>query len=239
MPEYLSPGVYVEEVATGPRPIEGVGTSTAGFAGRTERGPTQPRLVASWSEYIRWFGGYLDETVSYLPFAVKGFFDNGGQRAFIARVIGAGSGTAAIPLQAPNGQVVTLMAIGPGEWGNHLLVRVMNPASSNAVARGFFRLTILYYADAIPGPFLDPTDVANVGNPLLVQPDVIEDYETLSAVAEDANYYLTVLNSRSTLVRVPDDAPEARPNDVAFPRNAQVDMATPNADTALRALAVR
>ena len=47
MPEYLSPGVYVEEVATGPRPIEGVSTSTAGFVGRTERGPTQPRLVAS------------------------------------------------------------------------------------------------------------------------------------------------------------------------------------------------
>src|SRR5229473_1182492 len=83
MPEYLSPGVYVEEVATGPRPIEGVGTSTVGFVGRTERGPTQPRLVASWLEYVRWFGGYLDQTASYLPFAVKGFFDNGGKRAFI------------------------------------------------------------------------------------------------------------------------------------------------------------
>ena len=43
MPEYLAPGVYVEEVSTGPRPIEGVSTSTAGFVGETERGPTRPR----------------------------------------------------------------------------------------------------------------------------------------------------------------------------------------------------
>ncbi len=42
MPEYLAPGVYVEEVNTGPRPIEGVSTSTAGFVGETERGSTQP-----------------------------------------------------------------------------------------------------------------------------------------------------------------------------------------------------
>ena len=38
MPEYLSPGVYIEEIDNGPRPIQGVGTSTAGFVGRTERG---------------------------------------------------------------------------------------------------------------------------------------------------------------------------------------------------------
>ena len=58
MPEYLSPGVYVEEVATGPRPIEGVSTSTAGFVGLTERGPTQPRLVTSWPQYQPWFEGF-------------------------------------------------------------------------------------------------------------------------------------------------------------------------------------
>ena len=48
MPEYLAPGVYVEEIQTGPRPIEGVSTSTAGFVGETERGPSQPRQVTSW-----------------------------------------------------------------------------------------------------------------------------------------------------------------------------------------------
>ena len=53
MPEYLSPGVYVEEVPSGPRPIQGVGTSTAGFVGQTARGTTQPRLVTSWGDFIR------------------------------------------------------------------------------------------------------------------------------------------------------------------------------------------
>ena len=58
MPEYLAPGVYVEEIDTGPKPIEGVSTSTAGMIGMAERGPTDtPILVTSTGEYTRWFGG--------------------------------------------------------------------------------------------------------------------------------------------------------------------------------------
>ena len=48
MPEYLAPGVYVEEFEIGSKPIEGVSTSTLGFLGETERGPTEPKLVTSW-----------------------------------------------------------------------------------------------------------------------------------------------------------------------------------------------
>ncbi len=48
MPEYLAPGVYIEELSTGPKPIEGVSTSTAAFLGRTEKGPIPPRMVTSW-----------------------------------------------------------------------------------------------------------------------------------------------------------------------------------------------
>jgi hypothetical protein len=93
MPEYLSPGVYVEEVDTGPRPIEGVSTSTAGFVGVTQRGPVTgpPHLVTSFAEYRRVFGGYLEATwgdARYLPHAVQGFFENGGQRVYIKRVPG-------------------------------------------------------------------------------------------------------------------------------------------------------
>ncbi|MET0441071.1 MAG: phage tail sheath family protein, partial [Casimicrobiaceae bacterium] len=57
MPEYLHPGVYIEGIDRGPRPIEGVPTSTAAFLGETERGPITPRLVTSYQEYQRWFGG--------------------------------------------------------------------------------------------------------------------------------------------------------------------------------------
>lgn len=100
MPEYLSPGVYVEEI-TGAQPIEGVSTSTAGFVGMTVRGPITgpPQLVTSFAEFNRLFGGYLPDTANfhdyrYLPYAVKGFFDNLGQRAYITRVVPAGNAVA-------------------------------------------------------------------------------------------------------------------------------------------------
>lgn len=94
MPEYLSPGVYVEEIDTGPVPIEGVSTSTAGFVGMTAQGQTDglPVLVTSFSEYTRNFGGYLPASfgnMQYLPYAVQGFFENGGQRVYIKRVVAA------------------------------------------------------------------------------------------------------------------------------------------------------
>ena len=58
MPEYLAPDVYVEEIDTGSKPIEGVSTSTAGMLGVTERGPANvPILVTSYGEFARWFGG--------------------------------------------------------------------------------------------------------------------------------------------------------------------------------------
>ncbi len=58
MPEYLAPGVYVEEIPSF-RPIAGVGTSTVGFLGIAERGPMGPLLITSVQEYGRLFGGYL------------------------------------------------------------------------------------------------------------------------------------------------------------------------------------
>ena len=96
MPEYLAPRVYVEEVDTGSKPIEGVGTSTAGFIGVAERGPVDiPILVTSYGEFTRWFGGRLSidtfrngtGALCYLPHAVEGFFTNGGQRVYVTRVL--------------------------------------------------------------------------------------------------------------------------------------------------------
>ncbi len=91
MPEYLAPAVYVEEVDTGSKPIEGVSTSTAGMVGVTERGPVNiPVLVTSFGEYRRWFGDMLNPADfaphCYLPHSVEGFFGNGGKRVFITRV---------------------------------------------------------------------------------------------------------------------------------------------------------
>src|SRR5687768_5000465 len=93
MPEYLAPAVYVEEVDTGSKPIEGVSTSTAGMIGVTERGPVNvPILVTSVGEYQRWFGQNLDPTIfdqgrCYLPHAIEGFFTNGGKRVYATRIL--------------------------------------------------------------------------------------------------------------------------------------------------------
>ena len=87
MPEYQHPGVYIEEIGTGPRPIEGVPTSTAAFIGEAERGPKTPKLITSYAEYEQTFGGVFDPK-KYLPHAIKGFFDNGGKRAVVSRVDG-------------------------------------------------------------------------------------------------------------------------------------------------------
>jgi phage tail sheath protein FI len=95
MPEYLSPGVYVEEQPA-LEPIEGVSTSTTGFVGMTVRGPSSgpPTLVTSFPDFTRKFGGFIPASATfkdnrYLPYAVKGFFDNQGKRAYIVRVLGA------------------------------------------------------------------------------------------------------------------------------------------------------
>jgi hypothetical protein len=103
MPEYLAPDVYVEEIDTGSKPIEGVSTSTAGMLGVAERGPVNvPILVTSYGEYARWFGGALDPLVfvspgpppalhCFLPHAVEGFFTNGGKRVYVTRIEAPGA----------------------------------------------------------------------------------------------------------------------------------------------------
>ncbi|WP_431033368.1 phage tail sheath family protein [Streptomyces sp. P6-2-1] len=94
MPSYLSPGVYVEEVASGSRPIEGVGTSVAAFVGLAPTGPlNEPTLVTNWTQYTAVFGEFTEDY--YLAHSVYGFFNNGGSAAYVVRVGGAPGGAAA------------------------------------------------------------------------------------------------------------------------------------------------
>lgn len=209
MPEYLSPGVYVEEINVGPRPIEGVGTSTAGFLGVTERGPEYPVLVTSWIDYQRWFGGFLPESVSYLPHAVRGFFDNGGQRLFIGRI--AHDATSALPGPPPIAATtgasfaqstagsLTIRAVGRGTWGNNILWKI---DAARSGFQGRFRLTLLYYR-TLPDmqTFVDPLDSANAGNPGRRDPDVVEVFDNLVHTPGSSNTVDTVVNSGSRLVR--------------------------------------
>src|SRR4051812_28107486 len=85
MPNYLSPGVYVEEMEAGSRPIEGVGTAVAAFVGLASQGPfNTPTLVTNWSQFVAAFGDFMEG--SFLAHSVYGYFNNGGGACYVVRV---------------------------------------------------------------------------------------------------------------------------------------------------------
>lgn len=94
MTTYLTPGVYVEEVDSGSKPIEGVSTSVAAFVGFTANAPADdptglaPRMVTSWGDYTRIYGGFVEGAM--LPHSVYGYFANGGGSCYIVRIPHAG-----------------------------------------------------------------------------------------------------------------------------------------------------
>jgi phage tail sheath protein FI len=130
MPTYLSPGVYVEEVSSGSKPIEGVGTAVAAFVGMAPKGPlNQPTLVTSWRQYVEKFGDIA--AGSYLGHAVYGYFLNGGGTCYVVRVgadDGAGGGDAT-SLAAAHARIGDLhvRALEPGPAGNATTIEVADP----------------------------------------------------------------------------------------------------------------
>lgn len=96
MPEYLAPGVFVEEVSYRSKSIEGVGTSVAGLVGPTRSGPIRgrPELLTSFADFVRTYGDPGDLSLGGSPvlnhtaIAAKAFFDGGGSKLYVARVTG-------------------------------------------------------------------------------------------------------------------------------------------------------
>jgi Bacteriophage tail sheath protein len=141
MPEYLAPGVYVEEVSFRSKSIEGVPTSTTGVAGLTRYGPvpypngpktTEPRLITSFTEFESVYGGLTplraptiaDERLGYVAHAARAFFMNGGTRLYVSRVFSPRGispnfdyGVAALPISV-SGTTAAWTARWPGELGN-------------------------------------------------------------------------------------------------------------------------
>lgn len=123
MAEYFSPGVYVEEYDNSPRSVEGVGTSTAGFVGLAEKGPTKgaPLLVTNFKNFQKLFGGFLSEYTHgeyrYLANSVEQFFVNGGTRCYVARVAPEDAVSASKKMG-----ILTVTAANEGKWGNRIQV---------------------------------------------------------------------------------------------------------------------
>jgi hypothetical protein len=128
MPTYLSPGVYVEEVSSGSKPIEGVGTAVAAFVGMAPRGPVnQPTLITSWRQYVDTFGDIA--AGSYLGHAVYGYFLNGGGTCYVVRVGADDGGGEAASLATAHARIGDLhvRALEPGPAGNATTIEVTDP----------------------------------------------------------------------------------------------------------------
>mgnify|MGYP003288235017 CR=1 FL=1 len=139
MPEYLAPGVYVEEVSFRAKSIEGVPTSTTGFAGLTHYGPvrypggpknSEPRLITSFTEFERVYGSLNELGIgagrpAYLAHAARAFFENGGKRLYVSRVYTPPPGdlTQGVASRAISdlGLTATWTARWPGAMGNVLV----------------------------------------------------------------------------------------------------------------------
>ncbi|MBE0480415.1 MAG: phage tail sheath family protein [Dehalococcoidia bacterium] len=145
-PQYLSPGVYVEEVDKGSKPIEGVGTSVAGFVGFAAKGPVNyPTFIANWSQFVQVFGGFIPG--GFLAHAVYGYFHNGGGSCYVTRLPGGDSGEEAAPsvdqVALPSGaqpsiESLVVSALEPGK----VTVEVTKP-EGEGVSEDQFNLKVV------------------------------------------------------------------------------------------------
>ena len=175
---YTYPGVYVEELPGGARPIAGVATSDAAFVDWFARGRMNVATrVTSWPDFERTFGG-LDAN-STASWHIRQFFLNGGGRAWIVR-IGFGNLTAAaIQPAAPAQQTLAVRAVNPGDQGNEIRFAVLHDNVNNGTT--FELLVRRYVAAAIA---------------------LEERHSNLSINSADATFADTVVNAASALVRV-------------------------------------
>ncbi len=154
MPEYLAPGVYVEETSFRAKSIEGVGTSTTAFVGPSRKGPFRattddqevPELLTSFGDFERIYGGISDLALSgvspdtnYLAHAVRAFYNEGGSRLYVSRAVGAGAATASGQV-TPDGntadEAVHFISRFPGSIGNGQVVvrEQLAPVAATAMA---------------------------------------------------------------------------------------------------------
>jgi phage tail sheath protein FI len=185
MPSYLHPGVYVEEIPSGSKPIEGVSTSNALFAGYTTKGAIgEASLISKWDDYVDAYGGIHSENDA-MGLSINLFYLNGGQAAYVARLAastvsssltpGLMKGRATGPADAIN--VLSVSASSAGMWGDAVYVRATNTGDG-------YRFTLEV------GSFLDGSFVAS------------EVFKDLSMDPTDSAYVPTVVNGQSKLIRV-------------------------------------
>lgn len=154
MPEYLAPGVYVEETSFRAKSIEGVGTSTTAFVGPTRKGPFRtnedaqepPELLTSFGDFLNIYGGFSDleltgdsPNTNFLAHAVLAYFNEGGSRLYVSRAVSSTAAVATAPVtpeDTPAAESITFTARFPGAAGNGTIrvIEILSPGSAVTMA---------------------------------------------------------------------------------------------------------
>ncbi|GAA4095496.1 phage tail sheath family protein [Actinomadura miaoliensis] len=186
MPNPTYPGVYVQEVAGGARPIEAVSTSTPAFVGLAEMGPDDTALrVTSWIEYQRFYGSFVKP--GYLAESVFQFFNNGGRQCYVVRVTRGDAAAASVTVQNtanPPVPGIVISARSKGAWANRL---VLTTEDGSADPGNEFRISVRRQDDTAL-----PEDLA--GTPPL------EVHDNLSMDPDAPNFVTQVLRANSDLI---------------------------------------
>lgn len=231
--DYFAPGVYVEEIDRGSRPIEGVSTAIAGFVGFTEdvRGGAElfkPMLVTNWTQYLNYFArpnsdGFTDFN-AYMPFAVYGYFMNGGGRCWVTSI-----GTQLPGTPQPTQQQPAIVRV-PRRGNRPSLNFTLRPEQA---AGGPIHIII---SDGTPRALPEGTEgeaPPNTGEYFTLQlrrgDEVLEQYENLTMnpdpPSQVATYVVNALRS-SMYVAIADQAQPGQPL-ARRPVNGQYDLSPP------------
>jgi phage tail sheath protein FI len=190
MAEYLSPGVYIEEFESGPRPFAGVSTGIPGFLGFTEKGPTEgpPQLVSTIADFDEIYGGFLSSkdfnNYRFLKYAVIQFFVNGGESCYVMSAGGAEDLTAK---KNEAGMVSAFLGKneGPGKrtglaafLDNNVISLICAPGITNTAIQS----ALIAHCESLKSRFaiLDlPRDKKNVDDLQAIKKNINSDYAAI------------------------------------------------------------
>jgi phage tail sheath protein FI len=213
-----TPGVYVHEIPSQNKPIEGVGTSIAAFIGLAPWGPVNtPTRVTDWTSFARTFGvPHSKQTPNgpfmegaYLAHAVYGFFENGGGACWVVRVGPGAYGTVpqkALPSASDPDVVAFRVLATPAaqEAGQEVSVVLAEEKAASTPAAGGAKGESKGAANG------EPKGAASGGSSWKPNPtftlevkagEQTEEYKGLT-VTHGPNYLLTAVNTQSKLVEI-------------------------------------
>ncbi len=195
MSEYLSPGVYVEEVASGVKPIEGVGTSTGAFVGIAEKGPIgQAVLIPNWTQFVKIFGNFIPNY--YLAYSVNQFFKEGGTKCYVVRTCHYDNITEAISktakyskeilFDASDKETMLVWAFSEGKWGDKISVETKMTGKPEEK-----KFNLIVRIEKVKSKY-EPTDK--------IEYDLVESYENLTIDEVEHR-----INGKSSYIKVEKD----------------------------------